>query len=167
MAKSFLDNLYNDFSRPLKDTGKSFIPKNILIFSAKLKCFEIVKTFEFYKQDSFGDFGQTLPPMKAVSNLILMQWHQSPFKLVNAEMSILRLWQGCPTASSGPHAASEVVSSGPLCNKFVSRLFIFLVFFIGSSIFATKTHQNYTCYSVVGLPTKHLYNKRFVNISIF
>jgi len=35
--------------------------------------------------------------------------------------------QGCPTR--GPHAAREVVLSGPLCNKFVSRLFKFLVFF--------------------------------------
>jgi len=51
--------------------------------------------------------------------------------------------KGCPTR--GPHAAPDVVLSGPRCNKFVSRLFKFLVFFVGSSIFAIKTQQNYTC----------------------
>jgi len=35
--------------------------------------------------------------------------------------------QGCPTR--GPHAAREVVLSGPPYNKFVSRLFHVLVFF--------------------------------------
>ena len=57
--------------------------------------------------------------------------------------------------------------SGPRCNNYVSRLFKFLVFFIGWSIFAIKTHQNFTSFSVMGLPPKNLYNKLFENMSIF
>jgi len=37
--------------------------------------------------------------------------------------------------------AHEVVLSGLRCKKFVSRFFKFLVFFIGSSIFAIKPHK--------------------------
>jgi len=54
---------------------------------------------------------------------------QHDFENGNFHNFFLRLCvgQGCPTR--GPHAAREVVLSGPLCNKFVSRLFKFLVFF--------------------------------------
>ena len=78
--------------------------------------------------------------------------------------TLVSVHQGCPTR--GPHAAREVVSSGPRCDKFVSRLFKFLVYFIGTCIFANKTHHNYNCFSAMGLPPKNLYNKRFENMSI-
>jgi len=56
----------------------------------------------------------------------------------------------------GPHAALEVVLSGPRCYKFENRLFKFLVFSIGSSIFAVKAHQNYTCCFCYGPTTQKL-----------
>ena len=59
-------------------------------------------------------------------------------------------------AAREQHAAPEVVLSGPRCNKFVIRLYKFLVFFIGSSIFAIKTHQNYTCCFCYGPTTQKL-----------
>jgi len=45
--------------------------------------------------------------------------------------------------------------------------FKFLAFFTGSSTFAIKTHQNYTCCFCYGPTTENLYNKRFENMSIF
>jgi len=69
-----------------------------------------------------------------------------------------RWWSTC-----GP----EVVLCGPRCNEFVGRLFKFLVFFTGSSMFAIKTHQYYTCCFCYGPTTENLCNKRFENMSIF
>jgi len=51
--------------------------------------------------------------------------------------------------------AREVVLSGRDVICSLRRLSKFLVFFVGSSIFAIKTHQNYTC------------NKCFENMSKF
>jgi len=52
--------------------------------------------------------------------------------------------------------AREIVLSGLRCNKFTSRLFKFLVFFIGSSNIVIKTTIIIPVVSVVGLPPKNL-----------
>ena len=73
--------------------------------------------------------------------------------------------QGCPTR--GPHAAREVVLSGPRCNKFVSRLFKFLVFFYSQVYLPSKHTKILPVVSVMGLSPENLCNKHFKNMSIF
>jgi len=99
----------------------------------------------FYSTVCLSLFETTTPVLPLI--LFFRQvWKQSP--------RVQAVGKGCPTR--GPHAAPEVVLSGPRCNKFLSRLFKFHAFFIGSRIFAIKTYQNHTCCFCYGPTTQKL-----------
>jgi len=74
----------------------------------------------------------------------------------NAKKILVNIYtKAAQPAARGPHAVREAVLSDPRYDKFVSRL-QFIVFITGSSIFAIKTHPNYTCCFCYGPTTQNL-----------